>query len=95
MNWKGFKSREVGSEANLGSWLHLLASPKIVARMQKWFTEQLGVERCINRSPAILKTYSDFQIFIHWIWIHLFFIGFRRHVIVNPNPNRNALFLTK
>ena len=47
MNWKGFKSREVGSEANLGSWLHLLASPKIVARMQKWFTEKLGVERCI------------------------------------------------
>ena len=35
MNWKGFKSREVGSEANLGSRLHLLASPKIVARMQK------------------------------------------------------------
>ena len=65
MNWKGFKSREVGPEATLRSWLHLLASPKIVARMQKWFTEQLGVERYISRRPAILKTYSDIQIFIH------------------------------
>ena len=70
MNWKGFKSREVGPEATLRSWLHLLASPKIVARMQKWFTEQLGVERYISRRPAILKTYSDIQIFIHRIWIH-------------------------
>ena len=70
MNWKGFKSREVGSEANLGSWLHLLASPKIVAKMQKWFTEQLGVERYISRRPAILKTCSDIKIFIHRIWIH-------------------------
>ena len=67
MNWKGFKSREVGSEANLGSWLHLLASPKIVAKMQKWFTEQLGVERYISRRPAILKTCSDIKIFIHRI----------------------------
>ena len=67
MNWKGFKSREVGPEANLGSWLHLLASPKIVAKMQKWFTEQLGVERYISRRPAILKTYSDIKIFIHRI----------------------------
>ena len=70
MNWKGFKSREVGSEANLGSWFHLFASPKIVVKMQKWFTEQLGVERYISRRPAILKTYSDIKIFIHRIWIH-------------------------